>query len=335
MNKVSLLLLLVTISISSFSQPQNEKFEIIGAVSGFPDSSYIKLYDLSTDTNVLMDSAQIINENFTFKGAINKGKDYQSVGIEFDSENLNFFWLENNVIHFNAEKGNFYDAIITGSSMQDEANQLTALEKKNPKNKKNIQIGYIKDHPNSLISGLQLMIFSSRWGKDTSKLLYDGLSERVQQSEFGKNVLEYLTWAKDIRIGGKYADFTLPDIDGKNVSLSDYTGKYVLLEFWGSWCVPCRRENPNLVKTYNEFKDKGFDILGVSIEAKRDAWVGAIQQDNIAWKSVSDLKGDQNKAALIYSTYYYPANYLIDPNGIIIAKDLRGEDLRNKLAEIL
>ena len=335
MIKVSLLLLLVTISISSFSQPQNEKFEIIGTVSGFPDSSYIKLYDVSTDTNVLMDSAQIINGNFTFKGTINKGKDYQSVGIVFDSENLNFFWLENDVIHFNAEKGKFYDAIITGSSMQDEANQLNALVQKNPNNETAIRIDYIKSHPNSLSSGFQLMIFSSRLGKDTSKLLYDGFSERVKQSEFGKSVNEYLTWAKNIKVGGKYADFTLPDIDGINVSLSDYKGKYVLLEFWGSWCNPCRRENPNLVKTYNEFKDKGFDILGVSIETKRDKWVGAIQQDNIVWKNVSDLKGGNNKAALIYGTYYYPANYLIDPNGIIIAKDLRGVDLRNKLAEIL
>lgn len=335
MIKVTLLLLLVTISISSFSQSQNEKFEIIGTVSGFPDSSYIKLYDVSTDTNVTMDSAQIINGNFTFKGSINNSKDYQSVGIVFDSENMNFFFLQNHVIHFNAEKGNFRDAIITGSPMQDEANQLKELIQKNQKNETAIRIDYITSHPNSLISGWELNGQCRRWGKDTSKLLYDGLSERVQQSEFGKIVHEYLTWAKNIKVGDKYADFTLPDIDGINVSLSDYKGKYVLLEFWGSWCNPCRRENPNLVKTYNEFKDKGFDILGVSIETKRDKWVGAIQQDNIVWKNVSDLKGDNNKAALIYGTYYYPANFLIDPNGIIIAKDLRGEDLRNKLAEIL
>ena len=335
MNKVFLLLLLITISISSFSQSQIEKFEIIGTVSGFPDSSYIKLYDLSTDTNVLIDSAQIISGNFTFKGKINKGKDYQSIGIKFDSENLNLFWLENNVIHFNAEKGNFLEAIITGSSMQDEVNKLKALVQKNPKNETSIRIDYIKSHPNSLISGWELNGQCRRWGKDTSKLLYDGLSERVQQSEFGKIVHEYLTWAKEIRVGGKYANFTLPDIEGKNVSLSDYKGKYVLLDFWGSWCAPCRRENINLVKTYNEFKDKGFDILGVSNETKREEWVGAIQQDNIVWKNVSDLKGDRNNAVLIYGIYYYPANFLIDPNGIIIAQDLRGEALRNKLAEIL
>lgn len=336
MTKVSLLLLLITISISSFSQLQNEKFEIIGNVSGFPDSTYIKLYDFSTGSNVFMDSAQIINGYFTFKGAISNGKDYQRVGLITSAfKIIKTFWLENTIIHFKAEKGKFNDAIITGSSMQDEDNQLITLVQKNPKNEKSISIDYIKSHPNSLISGLVLKIYCTSWGKDTSKLLYDGLSERVKQSEFGKSVHEYLTLAKDIKVGDKFADFTLPDIYGKNVSLSDYKGKYVLLDFWGSWCVPCRQENPNLVKTYSEFKDKGFDILGVSIETTRDAWLAAIQQDNIVWKSVSDLKGDGNKAALIYGIHYYPANFLIDPKGIIIAKDLTGDALRNKLAEIL
>lgn len=336
MIKISLLLLVTTISISSYSQLQNQKFEIIGNVSGFPDSTYIKLYDFSTGSNVFMDSTPIINGNFTFKGAINKDRDYQKVGIiTSDFKNIKTFWLENNVIHFNAEEGKFHDAIITGSSLQDEANQLTALEKKNPKNEKSIDIDYIKSHPNSLISGYVLKVYCTSWGKDTSKLLYDELSEKVKQSEFGKSVHEYLTLAKDIKVGDKFADFTLPDVDGKNISLSDYKGKYVLLDFWGSWCGPCREENPNLVKTYNEFKSKGFDILGVSIETKKDAWLDAIQHDNIVWKNVSDLKGDENKAALIYGIHYYPANFLINPNGIIIAKDLRGDALRKKLEEIL
>lgn len=336
MIKISLLLLVSTISISSYSQLQNQKFEIIGNVSGFPDSTYIKLYDFSTGSNVFMDSAQIINRNFTFKGPTNKDKDYQKVGIiTSDFKNIKTFWLEKYVIHFNAEKGKFHDAIITGSPMQDEANQLTYLEQKNPKNEKSIDIDYIKSHPNSLISSYVLKVYCTSWGKDTSKLLYDELSERVKESEFGKSVHEYLTLAKDIKVGDKFADFTLPDFNGKNISLSDYKGKYVLLDFWGSWCGPCREENPNLVKTYNEFKGKGFDILGVSIETKKDAWVDAIQHDNIVWRSVSDLRGDENKAALIYGIHYYPANFLINPNGIIIAKDLRGDALKNKLAEIL
>ena len=334
MIKTSLVLLFITVS--TFGLSQKRRFEIIGKISGLEDSSYIKLWDFSTGANVFMDSTQIINTKFTFKGYINTKKKYQSVGITTpDFKNITTFWIESGVIYFTAENGKFRDAMIKGSSMQDEENQLSSLIKKNPNNKKRVYIDYIKSHPNSLISGNTLGIFCKGWGKDTSKLLYDGLSKRVKQSEFGKSIYEYLTLTKDIKVGDKFADFTLPDINGKDVSLSDYKNKYVLLDFWGSWCVPCRAENPNLVKTYNEFKNKGFDILGVSVETNKKSWIDAVLKDNITWKSVSDLKGDKNKAALIYGISYYPANFLIDPYGTIIAKDLRGDALRTKLAELL
>ena len=334
MVKVSLLLWFVAISTSSFSQKQTVTFEIIGNVSGFQDSSCIKLYDFSTGSNILMDSTEIINGKFTFNGSINK--DYQQVGIiSSDFKNIKLFWLENSIIHFIAENGKFRDAAITGSSMQDDANQLDSLIRQNPEHEKEENIAYIKKYPNSLYSGYVLKVYCTTWGKDTSKLLYDGLSEKVKQSEFGKSIDEYLSLSKDIKVGDKFVDFALPDINGKSVSLSDYKDNYVLLDFWGSWCQPCREENPNLVKIYNEFKSKGFDILGVSIETNKQNWLDAVRHDNITWESVSDLKGDNNKAALIYSIHYYPANFLIDPNGIIIAKDLRGDALRDKLAEIL
>lgn len=225
--------------------------------------------------------------------------------------------------------------MITGSSMQDEANQLDSIIRQNPKQEKEENIAYIKKHPNSLYGGYILKVYCTTWGKDTSKLLYDGLSEKVKQSEFGKRIHEYLSLNKNIKVGDKFVDFTLPNITGKNISLSDYKGKYVLLDFWGSWCQPCREENPVLVKTYNEFKRKGFDILGVSIETNKQNWLDAVRHDNITWECLSDLKGDNNKAALIYGIHHYPANFLIDPNGIIIAKDLRGDALKNKLAGIL
>jgi peroxiredoxin len=333
MVKTLLLLLAVLISTTAFSQRRTGKFEIIGNVSGFKDGSYMKLYDFSTGTNVLMDSAQIIHGSFSFKGSINE--DYQQVGIiSSDFKNIKLFWLENIIIHFNAEKGKFRSAVITGSSMQAEADRLDSLIQRNPKQEKKENIAYIKKHPNSFYSGYVLKVYCRTWGRDTSKLLYDGLSEKVKQSAFGKSIDEYLLLGKDIKVGDKFVDFTLPDMNGKNISLSDYKGKYVLLDFWGSWCMPCRQENPNLVKVYNEFKNKGFDILGVSIETNKQNWLEAIRHDNITWECVSDLKGDQNKAALIYSISYYPSDFLIDPDGIIIAKDLRGEALRAKLAEI-
>lgn len=334
MIKASIVLLFLAISVSSFSQPENKKFEIVGNVSGFQDGTFIRLYDFSTGMNVFWDSAKIIKGKFLFKGTINTA--YQKVGIiSTDFNNIKTFWLEAGILHFNATIGKFRNAKITGSSMQQEEDKLQRLIQRNPKNEKAINIDYIKNHPNSFISGNILKVYCSTWGKETSKQLYEGLTERVKQSAFGKSIHEYLSLTKDIKVGDKFVDFSLPNFDGKEIALSDYKNKYVLLDFWGSWCAPCREENPNLVKTYNEFKDKGFDILGVSVETNRKAWMDAIHQDGIIWESVSDLKGDDNRAALIYGISSYPTNFLIDPHGIIIAKDLRGEALSKKLSELL
>jgi peroxiredoxin len=332
MVKVSISLWALLISTFSFSQIQQGKFEITGNVSGFEDSTFIIMYDFSTGENVFMDSTRIIHGRFVFKGDIKK--DYQSVGLMCQRD-LKIFWIESGIIHFNAVKENFDRAVITGSAMQDENNLLDSIVRANPNNQKESYIAYIKNHPNSLISGSVLRIFCTTWGKDTSRFLYEGLSERVKQSEFGKIVYNYISLNKDPQVGDHFADFTMPDMNGKNISLSDYKNKYVLLDFWGSWCQPCRKENPELVKTYNEFKEKGFDVLGVSCETARHWWVEAVQQDHIPWENVSDLTGRDNQAALIYGIHYYPANFLIAPDGIIIGKDLKGDVLREKLSEIL
>lgn len=130
-------------------------------------------------------------------------------------------------------------------------------------------------------------------------------------------------------------DFTQPDTTGAPVSLSSFRGKYVLVDFWASWCGPCRQENPNVVKAYNQFKDKNFTILGVSLDKNRDAWLQAIKNDGLAWNHVSDLKYWNNEAAALYQVQSIPYNVLIDPMGKIIAEDLRGGDLINTLNSVL
>ena len=171
------------------------------------------------------------------------------------------------------------------------------------------------------------------------------LNRRFPNTKMTKEFSEYYvkistrqhmrTNSEPVDIGAKAPMFALPSSDGTIVSLSSFKGKYVLLDFWASWCAPCRGENPHVVAAYQKFKDKGFTVLGVSLDNSKDAWMRAINDDHLTWTQVSDLKGWSNAVALMYAVQSIPTNFLIDPNGQIVARDLRGDQLIEALTTIL
>ncbi|PRY87175.1 peroxiredoxin [Mongoliibacter ruber] len=152
-----------------------------------------------------------------------------------------------------------------------------------------------------------------------------------QQVQTLSNQLEEM---RVLAVGQPAPEISLPNPDGDVVNLSDLKGKYVLIDFWAAWCRPCREENPNVVRLYNEYKDQGFEVFGVSLDRTKEAWVKAIADDNLTWTHVSDLQYFNSEAASIYQINAIPATYMLDPEGKIIAKDLRGQSLENKLKEI-
>jgi thiol-disulfide isomerase/thioredoxin len=198
----------------------------------------------------------------------------------------------------------------------------------------------IKKYP----SALSDFEFLNRWVKPadnfaSAKLFYSYLSPELQNSPRGLKFADAIKKASTVEIDAMAPDFTLADTAGTAQTLSKYKGKYVLVDFWASWCVPCRKETPNLINAYKQYKDKNFEIVSVSLDGGKDdsrqQWLKAIRQDKMTWPQVSDLQGFTSSVAQMYTISAIPMNFLVDPTGKIIARNLRGDELKQALSKFL
>lgn len=204
---------------------------------------------------------------------------------------------------------------------------------------KDINLNFAETHLNSFMGlyTFNMFVLDSHFEAAKVEPLFNRFSAQLKSSPLGLRTAEKIEIGKRRQAGAKATDFTQNDLNDKPFTLSSLRGKYVLVDFWASWCLPCRAENPNVVKAYNELKGRNFEIVGVSLDypGGKAVWADAVKKDGLPWIQVSDLKGWKNEVAVMYGINSVPQNLLIDPQGMIIAKNLRGEALTAKLKELI
>lgn len=295
----------------------------------------IYLKKIIDDNIVCIDSTIIQNNKAIFDVRKNDDKEAHHIFIEGWRRAMPFFADNKDVII----KGDFnaYNKIeVMASETQillDEfnkkANDLSDEELKSYIDE------FLKNHSQNELA--PYILYRYKWAYDLDELRqYAEEFETIHKKGYIKKIREYITMLERTEVGQPYINFTLNNIDDQTVTLSSmiHDNKLVMIDFWASWCPDCRVENPNIVAVYNDFKDKGLDILSVSLDTNRDSWIKGINDDNLYWEyHVSELKGWNCPVANAYGVAFIPQNFLIDTNGIIVAKNLNGDDLRNFVDE--
>jgi peroxiredoxin len=339
-----------------------EGYTITGTVSGLPDGTWLYLQTARPSKNI--DSCRVINGQFMMKGRITENATLAILKTK-DLKNYVYFWVENTSISMTLKAEEFKKGVITGTTTAEDEKRLQLLRDQIHKQsdslrkilkatsdtnaQKEIRLqmkrfeeqdqqtmkNWIKANPNSVYAAYLLDWKSNSWGKETTSALYNNLSRDIKMHPYGQNIKNFIELHQDLHVGDKLADFEQPNTAGKTVKLSKVKAKYILLDFWASFCGPCLQENRELVKTYARFKDKGFAVLGVSLDENKADWLKTIAREGYTWENVSDLNGSKNKAAVIYGITGIPESFLIDEHGVIVAHNLHGKDLSDKLEQLL
>ncbi len=321
-------------------------YMISGTVSGYPDGTVV---DLINGYNGTPEASSLVTKGkFTFSG---KADQPERKAISFNKQGpyISLF-IDNSLVKINGSKDSIDKAIVTGSVANDQYTVFNSVIKPyqhlfvpdaaiDPVSAKNVSKaieGFVTKYPGSHVSPLAILTHNQVIADgDKMEELYNTLSAEVKETPISKYIEQQIGEAKKNPIGKVLPDFTQADTAGNVVRLSSLQGKYVLVDFWASWCGPCRQENPNVVTAYQKYKNKNFIVIGVSLDKSKQPWVDAIHKDNLTWPHVSDLKGWQNAVAQQYQIFSIPQNFLLDPTGKVIAKNLRGPALDQTLAILL
>jgi peroxiredoxin len=357
MKYIYITIILLTTLISCEDKSKDGGYLINGFAKNVPDSTKVLLY-LYPRMDVISDSTFVINERFQFKGHVSRPRLAHLRIIE--SRDNKTFWLENQKIDFIGQKDSFSNGKIKGSDTQKESEML--LKRKDSifkemkrleamvtdKNRDSLFLIYekmqdveieinnefIKEYPDSYESLTRLNWSKERLGSEKTAKIFSLLLSDLKFTEEGKAIEEFIATNKNLKVGDKFVDIEQPDINGELKKISQIHKKYTLVEFWASWCGPCRSFNPELIEHYQTYKDKGFEIFGISLDTDKDKWRKAMEKDGLIWENVSDLKGNNNEAAMIYGVRDIPDNFLINENGIIIERLIRGKKLEKRLKEL-
>jgi len=365
MKKIIGIIIISGIIVSCLNHPDKDYgFSIHGNIEG-DYSGIILLYKREAGEWLKMDSVTVENNTFLFQGNIGLPEMYYiSIGGE---KNFAEIFLEQADINFNVSFDDFRNPEISGSAShlefttyqekssayddmlseawknikaaqaegnrEAEKNWEEAYEKAD-NDQKNFIIDYAMQNNASVVSAYIVLRNAYQYDETDLEPVVNNFDNSIKGSIYIKNLSKRIETLKRVSVGQPAIDFTINDMKGNPVRLSSLFGKYLLVDFWASWCGPCRRENPNVVAAYNEFNDKGFDILGVSFDKDKDKWIKAVEDDGLPWHHAGDLKGWGNEAGKLYAINSIPSNILLDPEGIIIAKNLRGEDLRIQLEKL-
>jgi peroxiredoxin len=338
-------------------------FVITGSIKGLAEKSRVNVTDLNNPTDTLA-KGTVSKGTFILQGKI---VEPNLVQLNFEgAQKKSVLFIGNEKISVSGDVSNIQQLGVTGSAVHDDfiafqeifnplfkrLSELNTKVSSNPAMNRNdtVMINYtaqfkkiqtavdkfIAEKKSSPLSAF-LLVVTSELEQDFLILekRYNSLSPEFQNGFYGKIVKQQIDESKIGAVGSEAIAFTQNDTTGKPVSLASFRGKYVLLDFWASWCRPCRMENPNVVAAYNKFKSKNFTVLGVSLDKSKEPWIEAIKADQLAWTQVSDLKFWQNEVAMKYRVQGIPQNFLIGPDGKIVGKNLRGPDLESKLCELL